>query len=61
MKEPVIKEGVEDPDGESLNRFTPMPIIHVEKKDIFHNIAPRKEKSILDTSRQKQWSLIHRE
>ena len=61
MKEHMIKEGVEDPDGESLNRFYSNACYSCGEEGHFHSIAPRKEKSILDTSRQKQWSLIHRE
>ena len=61
MKEPVIKESVEDPDGESLNRFYSNACYSFGEEGHFHSIAPRKEKSIWDTSQQKQWSLIHKE
>ena len=53
-EEPVMKEVIEDPDGEGLNRFSPKPAIHVEKKDIFQSIARRKAKSISETSRQQK-------
>ena len=59
-EEPVMKEVIEDPDGEGLNRFSPKPAIHVEKKDIFQSIARRKAKSISETSRQQKWSLTLR-
>ena len=39
LKEPVMKDDVNDPDGESLNRFYSNACYSLEKEDIFHNIA----------------------
>ena len=61
LEEPVMNESVEDLDGEGLNRFYSNACYSCGEEGHFHSIAPRKEKSIWDTSRQKQWSLMHRE
>ena len=39
LRKPVMKEDVDDPDGESLNQFYSNACYSLEKEDIFHNIA----------------------
>ena len=54
LEEPMIKEDVEDPDGEGLIRFYSKACYSCGEEGHFHNIAQRKEKSISETSRQQK-------